>query len=128
MMDIPFQDSSEIPLPPDEVRIQALSAEPYPDGRRVRITFVVTPFQKKPNAEILITNELGFQVASVNIIEAHDQKMELTMHLKEPEPEGKFTLSAVLFYIEEFPQADKDDVPVKSERFIVDEADTTFRI
>ena len=58
-MDIFFRDPSEIPLPPDEVRIRVLHADPYPDGQRVRIHLEVDPFQRRPNADVRITNAPG---------------------------------------------------------------------
>ena len=42
-MDIFFQDPTDIPLPPEEVRIRELTAEPWPDGRRVRVYVELTP-------------------------------------------------------------------------------------
>ncbi|UCD99924.1 MAG: hypothetical protein JSV42_04165 [Chloroflexota bacterium] len=97
-MDIYFQDPADIPLPPDEVRIRELSAEPYPDHRRVRIVLKLTPFQKRPNCEIGIKNEAGDTVTSLSIIESIDPKMEFTVHLKPGEPNGKFTLFAEIYY------------------------------
>ena len=36
-MDIFFQDPGAIPLPPDDVKIVELRAEPWPDNRRVKV-------------------------------------------------------------------------------------------
>ena len=85
-MDIFFQDPSEIPLPPDEVRIRKLSASPWPDGRRVKVVLEVDPFQKRPNADVFIRNALGDQVAEVSLIEPMTRKLEFTMHLRRAQP------------------------------------------
>lgn len=88
-------------LPPQEVRIQALRAEPWSeDGRRVRIHLDVTPFLERPNIEVAIANERGEAVASVSIIESIDAHMAFTMHLRGDPSNGKFTLSASLLYPE----------------------------
>ncbi len=102
-MDIFFSDSDDIPLPPDEVRIRELTAQPHPDGQKVAVKFEITPFQKSPNIEIDIVNQNGDQVSTLSIIEAIENKMTFTMHLREAEREGTYTVKMRLFY------ADLDD-------------------
>jgi hypothetical protein len=99
-MDIFFQDPNEIPLPPDEVRIRELRADPWPDGRRVRIYLEVDPFQKRPNADIYIENSEGDGVAQASIIESMNRKIELTMHLHGSQMGGRFRVTATLYYTE----------------------------
>lgn len=104
-MDLYFQDPSDIPLPPDEVRIRQLHAEPLPDLRRVHISIEVTPFQQKPNFEIKVLTESGQEAASLSIIEAIDRKMEFTVHLKgEPQP-GEYIAWLEVYYFEKDPSA-----------------------
>ena len=57
-MDIFFQDPTEVPLPPNEVRIRALRAETYPDGQRVRVYLEVDPSQQRPSADLAIRDSL----------------------------------------------------------------------
>ena len=97
-MDIFFQDPAEIPLPPEEVRIRALTAEPWPDGQRVRINLEVDPFQKRPSAEVIIFDTQGNPVAQTSIIESMTRKMEFNMHLKQARPGEAYTLQVILFY------------------------------
>jgi hypothetical protein len=100
-MDIFLQDPSDIPLPPEEVRIRELRAEPYPDQRRVRISLEVTPFQQRPNCEIQVSDENGNVVASLSIIESIDPKMDFTIHLKVEDTTGTFTVSSEIYYYED---------------------------
>ena len=125
-MDIFFQDPTAIPLPPNEVRIIELRAETWPDNRRVRITLEVTPFQKRPNGEVTITNPLGDDVASVSIIESITPRMEFTMHLRGETPSGEYHVSATIFYASEL--ADQDVPSQEQESMIVDQASTNFQI
>lgn len=99
-MDIFFQDPNEIPLPPEEVRILNLSAQPYPDGRRVHVELQLTPFLKRPSGEVIVTDAQGEEVAELSIIESINPRLELTVHLPNPEPGGRYTLSAEIFYAE----------------------------
>lgn len=127
-MDIFFADSDQVPLPPEDVRIREFQANPLSDGQRVRVYLEVTPFQKRPSGEVVIKDDRGNQVASVNIIETIDPKMELTIHLRIPETEGEYTVSAILFYLEEIEGEDEGEIPIRPERIVVDEAETNFNI
>ncbi len=126
-MDIFFADPSEVPLPPAEVRIRQLKAEPSPDGRRVRVYFEVDPFQKRPNAELFIIDDNENEAASVSIIESMNRRMELTMHLRNART-GMYVLKAVLFYS----KFEEQDAPIEDiqpiEQTVVDTAETAFYI
>ena len=52
-----FPDVPEVErLEPKAIRILDLRAEPYPDGRRLRVALDLTPFQLRPNIELLLTD------------------------------------------------------------------------
>jgi hypothetical protein len=128
-MDIHFTDLSEVPLPPNEVRIQDFRLEPYPDGKRVRVYLELTPFQKRPSGELFIKDLLGNQVASANIIETIDPKMELTMHLRIPNPKGAYQAQVIIFYSDTLEDITEDDQIIKTPgRHIVDEKEKSFSI
>lgn len=126
-MDILFSDPADIPLPPDEVRIRELRVDPWPDGRRLKVYLEVTPFQKRPSGEVQITDMEGNPVASANIIETIDPKMEINLHLRAEDNRGEYLASIVLFYLQEIPD-DEDENLRRPERMVVDEAQTHFRI
>jgi hypothetical protein len=97
-MDIFFQDPTETPLPPGDVRIREFTATPWPDGRRVRIYLEVDPFQKRPSAEVAILDEQGQVVAEVSVIESMIRKMEFNMHLRQAKTAGKYTVEVEVYY------------------------------
>ena len=82
---------------PEETKIAALSAQPYPDGRRLHVNLEVTPFQKRPYIEVTLQNADGDEVASTNIVEPMSWKLEFTMHLR-GELKNLYTLNARLYY------------------------------
>lgn len=128
-MDIHFSDLSEVPLPPDEVRIRDLGVEPYPDRKRLRLSLELTPFQKPPSGEIYITDLLGNDVASVSIIEAIDAKMDLTLHLRIPDPQGAFTARVIIFYSADIDEVTEgNQIVAMPEKKIVDEMEIRFEI
>lgn len=127
-MDIYFQDPSEVPLPPEEVRIRLLHAEPMADGRRIKVHLEVDPFQRRPSAELLIRTADGEERASTSIVESMTRKMEVTMHLRGAPPPGRYSLQAILFYSQAVePEGDQpeDELP-RQTHTIVDRAETTF--
>ena len=133
-MDIFFQDPTDIPLPPEEVRIRELTAEPWPDGRRVRVYVELTPFQTRPNGEINITNEEEEEVASVSFIETIDPKMQFTLHLRTPETQGDYSVNAIIFYPalvngQELGETqDQEPLPLPQDIMVVNQSSTKFTI
>ena len=114
-MDINFHDPSDIPLPPEEIRIRELRVEPLPDRRRVRVFIEITPFQQKPNLEIKILTERGSEAASLSIIEAIDYKMQFTVHLKDTHPSTTYTAELEVYYFEPDPTAKTPDTAREGE-------------
>jgi hypothetical protein len=135
-MDIFFQDPTDIPLPPAEVRIRQFRAEPWQDGRRVRITLELTPFLKRPNSEIKIADGHGEEAASISIIETMEPKMEFTMHLRWAGVVGPYTATAQVFYLEETEEAEGGQPEGESQgidqpprkQIVVDEREISFEI
>ena len=111
-MDIFFTDPSEVPLPPSEVKIQSLKAEPWSDGQRVSVSLEVDPFQKRPSAELEIKNQAGQTVAAVTVIESMNRKMEFNMHLREKHSGGTYQLTAILYYSKS-EETEGDEVPLQ---------------
>jgi hypothetical protein len=128
-MDIFFQDPSEVPLPPQEVRIRDLRAEAWPDGQRVHVSLEVDPFQKRPSLELVIKNAGNETRASASILETMVRKMELTMHLRGAPAAGEYTLAATLFYSQtQEPDSEESGELPERQIEIIDRAETTFHV
>lgn len=84
---------------PEETKITQLSAQPYPDGYRLRVDMEITPFQKRPYIEVTLRDADDDEVASTNIVEPLSWKIEFTMHIR-GELNNPYTLSARLYYPE----------------------------
>jgi hypothetical protein len=132
-MDLFFADPSEVPLPPAEVRIQALKVDPYPDGRRLRVLLELDPFQKRPNADLILLDADGDELSSVYIIQSMTRRMELVMHLRRP-ASGLLTLQVELYY-GSLPEPVTGEAgpasaagPFEIERQVVDTRQVTFEI
>jgi len=82
---------------PEETKISALTAQPYPDGYRLRVNIEITPFQKRPYIEVILHDADGDEVASTNIVEPMSWKLEFTMHIR-GEINNPYALSAKLHY------------------------------
>ena len=96
-MDFFFPEDNLNRMTPEETRITALSAEPYPDGYRARVNIQITPFQKRPHIEVTLTDSEGDEIASTSIVEPMSWKLEFTMHIR-GELKNPYTLAAKLYY------------------------------
>ena len=107
MQEIFFFEQGDSPLPREEVRIEHIRAEPYPDGRRVRVTVALTPFSEKPNLSLTISDAKGDTVAEAELLEIITPATELTMHLSHARAEEDYTLHAELYYDNSDPQDER---------------------
>ena len=82
---------------PEETRITSLTAEPYPDGYRLRVNIEMTPFQTRPHLEVVLSDADQEEVASTSIVEPLGWKIEFTMHIR-GELNNPYTVEAKLFY------------------------------
>lgn len=115
-MDLNLVDPSQIPLPPEEVRLRQVEIQPYPDGRRLRLDLELTPFQQRPNIEVLVTDRDGREVASTTVVEAVTPTMELTLHLRARDVSGPYQMRLQVVYLED------------EEERVVDEQRLTFEV
>jgi hypothetical protein len=97
-MDFFFAEDNLKRMTPEETRITSLTAEPYPDGYRLRVNIEITPFQKRPHIEVVLKDSSGDEVASASIVEPLGWKLEFTMHIRDEELKNPYTLEAKLYY------------------------------
>lgn len=119
-MDVQFFNSGDhTPRPKEEVKIEAVSATPYPDGFRVLVKVQVTPFLERPNLMILLHDEDDQLVSELEIIETMHFDMEFTVHIRGKDtPDGSYALTIELFYETRNPPQDKvvDGVVISGDR------------
>jgi hypothetical protein len=96
-MDFFFPEDNLNRMVPEETDITSLSAEPYPDGYRVRINIQITPFQKRPHIDVSLKDADGEEIASTTIVEPLSWKIEFTMHIR-GELNNPYTIGAKLYY------------------------------
>ena len=96
-MDIFIQDHRNL-LPPEEVRITRVTATPYDDRRRVRVTVEMTPFAVQPNLDITLYHAEK-PIASTSVVAVMNFRVAFTLHLRgAPPPEGECRASVQLYY------------------------------
>lgn len=81
-MELHFVGEDDVPRPPDETRFRWARAEPYRDGRRVKVEFEVSPFARRPDIEIAVRDSTGAPVATTSIIESVEARVAVTLHLR----------------------------------------------
>ncbi|CAG0964335.1 hypothetical protein ARNL5_01175 [Anaerolineae bacterium] len=110
-MDIQFFDQSEVPQPRDQIRIEKLTPEPYPDGWRIKVSIEVTPFQERPSLELRIRNEQRV-IAELSIIETMHRHMEFTVHVRGvTSPYGPYWAECDLYYEDRLSPQHRVSVP-----------------
>lgn len=112
-----FDDPLETPRSREDVRLKQVSARVYPDGRRVLVTFDLTPFLERPSLEVTLTNGRGEPAGAMTVIETLERHFSLTLHLRDDEPASPYQLRAFLYY----------SSPATG-KFIADSQITTFNI
>ncbi len=127
-MDSFFADRSGTLLPPDEVRIRVLKADPWSDGKRLKVYCELDLSKKRPSVELVVYNPQGARVAEADIIESMTRKMELNLHLRGELVPGEYTLEAVLFFVDLPDSSDPDLAPDSIERKVVDVKKQTFQL
>lgn len=85
-------------LPPEDVRIIDLAAEPYEDGQRVRVNIEMSPFEQRPHLEINLCDAEEQEISHASFVEPMTWKLEFTMHLRKKPVPGPLDLEARLFY------------------------------
>jgi hypothetical protein len=73
------------------VSIRKLRAISLLDMKRVTVETELSPFTEYPDLDISILSPEGEVVANMFVVEARDQVMALTLHLRQPEPEALYT-------------------------------------
>lgn len=98
-MDYFFVDPELKRFPPEKTRLLDLRAEPYADGHRIRVGLDLTPFEKRPTIELVLTDDFGAPCGVTSIVEPVGWKLELTLHIRKlTKTTGTYILSAVLAY------------------------------
>ena len=96
-MDFFFAEDGLQRATPAETRITSLRAEAYPDAERVRVDLEMTPFQTRPQIDVILSDAAGQEVATASIVEPMGWKLEFTLHLRGAR-NGPFRVEARLYY------------------------------
>jgi hypothetical protein len=97
-MEFFFPEDNLQRTPPEETKIISLTAEPYEDGRRVRVNIEMSAFEKRPHLEFTLTDSEEQDISTASFVEPMQWKLEFTMHLRTKPADGPLDLEAKLFY------------------------------
>jgi hypothetical protein len=90
-MEIPLFQSGET------LRFERIVLYPYPDLKRIWTRAWVTAVEgQSPNIEIIILNADGTENASVFAMAHAEQRLETTLHLRNPRPGSTYRVVALL--------------------------------
>ena len=89
----------EIPLFENDVELkfERIVLYPYPDMKRIWTRCWITAVQdEQPNVEIRVLNPDGSENTSVYLMAQSEQRVETTLHLRDPKPEATYSVVAEL--------------------------------
>jgi hypothetical protein len=104
-MEFFFPDDNLERTSPEETEILSLNTEPYEDGQRVRVNIEMSPFEKRPHLEVILTDSRGQVLSTASFVEPMAWKLEFTMHIRTKPAVGELTLETRLFYPDDGPEA-----------------------
>ncbi|MBX3011278.1 MAG: hypothetical protein KF832_07210 [Caldilineaceae bacterium] len=81
----------------EPLRFERIVLYPYPDLKRIWTRAWLTATQEeKPNIEIIIANPNGTENTSVFLLAHAEQKLDTTLHLRNPQPGATYRVVAIL--------------------------------
>jgi hypothetical protein len=81
----------------EPLRFERIVLYPYPDLKRIWTRAWLTAVQdQKPNIEIVVLNPDGTENASVFLLAHAEQKLDTTMHIRNPQPGATYHVIALL--------------------------------
>jgi hypothetical protein len=85
---------------PADTRLLNLRAEPHANGKRIKVSLDLTPFQQKPYLDLSLTDSSGAILATTSIVEPVNWNLELNLHIRNSNPShsGICKLSVVVSY------------------------------
>ena len=111
-MDLESTDGPGAPRPPAEVRFVAVTAEPYPDRRRVKLSYEVSPFLQRPSVEIRLLDPNGVDLGSITVVDVVGPRFSLTAHLRGDVPETTSVRVVSLLGYDDLPEVDRRELTV----------------
>jgi hypothetical protein len=99
---------------PADTRLINLRAEPYSEGRRLKVTLDLTPFQQKPYLDLALTDFSGELIAATSIVEPITCRLELNLHIRKvgEAQDGPYKLTAIISY-PDLGEVDRRDLYIK---------------
>jgi hypothetical protein len=127
-MSIFFQDPHEVRLPPEQVRLKSVQVSPTSKSGRIKLQIELTPFQKRPNVEVSISDSSGKEAAHATILETMLAKLEVTMHIREFKPGAEYRMETKVYY-QQLPETAPEPVEIPLPKpLVVDQRVTTFSL
>ncbi|HEX7621326.1 MAG TPA: hypothetical protein VF359_09020 [Anaerolineales bacterium] len=99
---------------PADTRLINLRAEPYSEGRRLKVNLDLTPFQQKPYLDLALTDFSGELIAATSIVEPITCGIELNLHIRKfgEAQGGPYKLTALISY-PDLGEVDRRDLYIK---------------
>jgi len=97
-------------LPEDqETEILVITADPYPDKRRIKVQFRLSSFSSAPNGTVTLANEDNELLVTANLVNIFSTENEITLHLPaNKNMAGEYSVTLEIFSLIEAETEDAD--------------------
>ncbi len=127
MFDKQFIQSDQILPDNQDIDILELTAEPYPDKRRIKVLFRLSSFNSPPNISVTLSNEAGDNLTAAKMVNIFNPENEITLHIPASMNQpGEYTVTMVLFSIKEEEKDSKDGPRIELKETNIKSSSSSF--
>jgi len=128
-----FDNQSILPdqiLPEDQqTDILEITAEPYPDQRRIKVLFRLSSFATAQNASVTLVNEDNQLLVSANLVSIFNPENEITLHLPENKNQpGEYSVTLELFTLAEEETDSENGTEIKLKQTNIKSSSCSFTL
>lgn len=112
-----------------ETDILDITAEPYPDKRRIKVMFRLSSFSSTPNCTITLENKQNELLVTADIVNIFDLENEITLHLPANKNQpGEYSVTLKLVSLTE-EETETDDGPaVELKQTVIKSSSCSFTL
>ena len=114
MFDNQFIQPDQVLPENQDTDILEITADPYPDKRRIRVLFRLSSFLTPPNVSVTLANEDGENLVVAKMVNILSLENEITLHIpvNKNQP-GEYIVNLELFFLSEEEKADENGPKVE---------------
>ncbi len=112
-----------------ETDILEITAQPYPDKRRIKVMFRLSSFSSAPNGTITLVNKKDELLVTADMVNIFDLETEITLHLPANKNQpGEYSVTLMLFSLTEEETEDENGPKVALKQTDIKSSSCSFTL